>query len=45
MKKIKMDREREGFPITALREIRLLKVMNHPNIITLREIVTAKASD
>lgn len=25
MKKIKMDCEKEGFPITALREIRLLK--------------------
>lgn len=45
MKKIKMDREKEGFPITALREIRLLKQMDHPNIIKLREIVTSKASD
>ena len=45
MKKIKMDREKEGFPITALREIKLLKQMDHPNIIKLREIITSKASD
>lgn len=45
MKKIKMDREKEGFPITALREIKLLKQMEHPNIIKLKEIVTSKALD
>lgn len=45
MKKIKMDREREGFPITALREIRLLRQMTHPNVICLKEIVTAESQD
>ena len=45
MKKIKMDREKEGFPITALREIKLLKQMAHPNIIQLKEIITSKSSD
>jgi cyclin-dependent kinase 12/13 len=45
MKKIKMDREKEGFPITALREIKLLKQMDHPNIIKLKEIITSKSSD
>lgn len=45
MKKIKMDREKEGFPITALREIKLLKQMDHPNIIKLKEIITSRASD
>lgn len=28
------------FPITALREVRLLKGMQHPNIVRLREVVT-----
>ena len=45
MKKIKMDREKEGFPITALREIKLIKQMDHPNIIKLKEIITSKAND
>ncbi|CAG9327750.1 unnamed protein product [Blepharisma stoltei] len=45
MKKIKMDREKEGFPITALREIKLLKQMDHPNIVKLKEIVTSKSTD
>jgi cyclin-dependent kinase 12/13 len=45
MKKIKMEREKEGFPITALREIRILKKLNHTNIIKLKEIVTSKAKD
>ena len=35
----------EGFPITAIREIKLLKIMNHPNIIRLREIIISKPSN
>lgn len=34
----------EGFPITAIREIKLLKMMTHKNIIRLREIIVSKAS-
>jgi len=45
LKKIKMDNEKEGFPITAIREIKILKNLRHPNIVRLREIVTSKASD
>jgi cyclin-dependent kinase 12/13 len=33
-----------GFPITAIREIKLLKMMSHKNIIRLREIIVSKAS-
>lgn len=29
IKKIKFDNEKDGFPITALREIQLLKVLKH----------------
>lgn len=38
---IKMDNDKEGFPITAMREIKLLKQLNHPNIVNLVEIVTS----
>ena len=34
----------EGFPITAIREVKLLKMMNHRNVIRLREIIISKPS-
>lgn len=40
LKKLKMDQEKNGFPITSLREIRtLMTVGNHENIVRVREIV------
>lgn len=33
LKKIRLEQEEEGIPSTALREISLLKQLNHPNII------------
>ncbi|KAG8068955.1 hypothetical protein GUJ93_ZPchr0005g14663 [Zizania palustris] len=41
LKKIRMDNEREGFPITAIREIKILKKLHHQNVIQLKEIVTS----
>ncbi|XP_050388160.1 cyclin-dependent kinase C-1-like [Argentina anserina] len=41
LKRIRMDNEKEGFPITAIREIKLLKKLHHENIIKLKEIVTS----
>eukprot|EP00095_Tigriopus_kingsejongensis_P012352 snap_masked-scaffold198_size266703-processed-gene-1.7 protein:Tk12352 transcript:snap_masked-scaffold198_size266703-processed-gene-1.7-mRNA-1 annotation:"hypothetical protein DAPPUDRAFT_215456" len=38
LKKVLMENEKEGFPITALREIRILQVLNHENIVNLIEI-------
>ena len=43
LKKIRMDTEKEGFPITAIREIKLLKNLHHANIINLREIVRSQS--
>jgi cyclin-dependent kinase 12/13 len=40
---IKMDNDKEGFPITAMREIKILKQLNHPNIVNLVEIVTSQS--
>ena len=39
LKKIKMERETQGFPVTAIREIKILKALKHSNIVDLREIV------
>ena len=44
LKKVLMDNEKEGFPITALREIRILQLLNHENIVNLIEICRSKAS-
>ncbi|KAJ5144137.1 uncharacterized protein N7515_002924 [Penicillium bovifimosum] len=38
LKKILMHHEKEGFPITAIREIKLMKALSHPNILQLREM-------
>lgn len=42
LKKLNMAKEEEGFPITALREIRILKKLNHKNIVNLKEIVVSR---
>ena len=42
LKMLKLDREEEGFPITALREIHTLKRCKHKNIVDLREVVVGK---
>ena len=42
LKKVKLEGEKEGFPITAIREIKILKSLNHKNVIDMREIVTSK---
>jgi serine/threonine protein kinase len=44
LKKVRMDNEKEGFPITAIREIKILKSLNHKNVIKMKEIVTSKVS-
>jgi cell division cycle 2-like protein len=36
LKKLKMEKEKEGFPITSLREINTLLKAQHPNIVTVQ---------
>jgi len=42
LKKVRMENEKEGFPMTALREIRILQLLKHDNIVNLVEICRAK---
>ena len=42
LKKVRLENEKEGFPITAVREIKILRQLRHKNIISLKEIVTDK---
>ena len=39
MKKMNIDLEREGVPTTTLREVTLLKELNHPNIVRLLDVI------
>ncbi|XP_067843929.1 cyclin-dependent kinase 2-like isoform X5 [Heptranchias perlo] len=39
LKKIRLDAEMEGVPSTAIREISLLKELNHPNIVKLLDVI------
>eukprot|EP00953_Heterococcus_sp_UTEX-ZZ885_P005400 3384-Heterococcus_DN1.PRE.1 len=47
IKQVKMSREtqKEGFPITALRETNVLLSLHHPNIVRVHEMVTGSSLD
>ncbi|KAI0348642.1 Pkinase-domain-containing protein [Trametopsis cervina] len=42
LKKLKLDEEKQGFPITALREINALMVCRHENVVGIREVVVGE---
>ncbi|KAI0094714.1 Pkinase-domain-containing protein [Irpex rosettiformis] len=42
LKKLKLDEEKQGFPITALREINALMVCKHENVVGIREVVVGE---
>jgi cyclin-dependent kinase 12/13 len=43
LKRINTEQEENGFPITAIREVKILKALRgHENIVNLKEIVTSK---
>jgi cyclin-dependent kinase 1 len=42
IKKIKIELEHEGIPSTALREICILRELNHPNIVELKDVVCSE---
>ena len=42
LKRINTEQEENGFPITAIREVKILKALSHQNIVKLKEIVTSK---
>lgn len=39
LKKLKLDEEKQGFPITSLREINALMSCRHENVVGIREVV------
>lgn len=45
LKRLKMEREKEGFPITSLREINTILISQHQNVVHVREIVVGSNID
>ncbi|KJR81135.1 uncharacterized protein SPSK_04817 [Sporothrix schenckii 1099-18] len=42
LKRIRMEGEREGLPVTAIREIKLLQSLKHVNVVELQEVMVEK---
>ena len=43
LKKIRLDHEDEGIPSTAIREISLLKELDHPNVCPLKNLIYSES--
>ena len=41
LKRINIKQEANGFPITTIHEVKILKALHHENIVNLKEIVTS----
>lgn len=41
LKRIRMEAERDGFPVTAMREIKLLQSLRHANVVRLYEMMVS----
>ncbi|KDQ64538.1 hypothetical protein JAAARDRAFT_118159 [Jaapia argillacea MUCL 33604] len=44
LKRIRMEQERDGFPVTAMREIKLLQSLRHENVVRLYEMMVSNGS-
>ena len=45
LKKIKMEREKEGFPLTSIREINILLSFHHRSVVDVKEVVVGSSLD
>lgn len=44
LKRIRMEGEKDGFPVTAMREIKLLQSLKHDNVVQLHEMMVSKGT-
>ena len=44
LKKILMHNEKEGMPVTALREIKILKALKHPCVIEILDMFVVRST-
>ncbi|GLI62072.1 hypothetical protein VaNZ11_004630, partial [Volvox africanus] len=45
LKRVRLDRSRDGVPVTSIREMRVLQTCRHPNIVALKKVVTGSQAD
>ena len=45
LKKVKMEKERDGFPMTSLREINVLLSFHHQSVVDVKEVVVGSNLD
>lgn len=45
LKKVKLEKERDGFPLTSVREINVLLSLSHPSIVNVSEVVVGSTLD
>lgn len=43
LKKVRMDQEKDGLPVSGLREIHILMNCSHENIVKLKEVVVGRS--
>ena len=43
LKKMRMEREKDGIPVSGLREITILLACDHENIVKMREIAVGRS--
>lgn len=43
LKKVRMDQEKDGMPVSGLREIIILKSCTHDNVVKLLDVVVGKS--
>lgn len=44
LKRIRMEAERDGFPVTSVREMKLLQSLRHPNVVSLFETMVSRSA-
>lgn len=44
LKQMRLEQEEEGIPVTALREIALMRNLNHQNIVALKDVISTKGA-
>ncbi|GAB5369078.1 hypothetical protein AAMO2058_001374400 [Amorphochlora amoebiformis] len=45
LKRVRLMDEKNGFPLTSIREIQILRKLNHPNVVALKEVSVGKKPD